>query len=161
MIKVVWNWPYTRYIILSIPILSVILWEYKRSYKLYKNLKRPIFLFEMKKDNLERVQEVLKETELNPLSPKTNITSLDSLTSKHSACIVGYEEGAESANILQEIINRIRPYHTPLIIYTDVQISKDVLPVIKEYSYFEICNSPLRVVTLINSIGQTFPYEKR
>lgn len=157
----IWNWAYTRDIILAIPVLGVVIWEYKRARRLYKNLQRPIFLFEMKKDNLERVQEVLKETQLNPLHPKTDISSLDSLTSKYSACIVGYTDGHRSADILRDIIGRIRHYHIPLVIYTDIQIPPGPLSIIRNYSYSEVCNSPLRVVTLVNSIGQTFPYEKR
>lgn len=157
----IWKWVYAHDILLAIPVLGVVIWEYKRARRLYKNLRRPIFLFEMKKDNLERVQEVLKETQLNPLPPKTDISSLDSLTPKYSACIVGYTAGDHSADILRDIIGRIRHYHIPLVIYTDVQIPQNQIPIIRNYSYSEVCNSPLRVVTLVNSIGQTFPYEER
>lgn len=157
----IWKWICTHDICLIIPVLGVFAWAYKRSRTLHKNLKRPIFLFEMAKDNLLRVNEVLKETQLHPLSPSTNITSLDSLTNKHSVCVVGYQDGDHSADILRAIISRIRSYHTPLIIYSEVKIPDTVTSVIRGYSYSEICNSPLRVVTLINSICQTFPYEKR
>lgn len=162
LLKFLWKNEYTHWALFTLfPVLSLGIWVYRRFSYLYKNLKRPIFLFEMERGNLARVKEVLKETQLNPSSPTTDIKSLDSLTRKNSVCIVGYKGGSASDKILKDLIMRIRPLRIPLVVYTESRIFDSDLPIIQEYSYSEICNSPLRVVTLINSICQSFSYEEK
>lgn len=146
-----------------IPFMGLWFWIWKRNRTLCKNLQRPIYLYEMQKDNLERVQDILRETALNPLEPKTDIKSMDSICQEHSVCLVGYYHTSSSSEQMKDIINRLQNKKIPLIVYTPIgkQIDTATYSVIQNYSYSEICNSPLRIVTLINSICQTFPYEKR
>ena len=146
-----------------VPFLGLWIWIYKRNKKLHQNLKRPIYLYEMQKDNLERVRDILAETELNPQDTKTDIKFLDSLNGKSSVCIVGYYHTSTSDKQIKDIIDKLQNKKIPLIVYAPKSqiIDSNTYFVIQNYSYSEICNSPLRLVTLINSICQTFPYEKR
>lgn len=146
-----------------LPFILLWIWIYKRNKKLYKNLKRPIYLYEMEKGNLERVRDILKETELNPKETKTDIKFVDSLTGESSVCIVGYYKTNSSDKDMKNIINKLQSKKIPLIVYSpqSQHIDPNTYLSIQDYSYSEICNSPLRIVTLINNICQTFPYEKR
>lgn len=164
---------YLNELINSIQIISVAIssllslglwgWIYQRNKNLRNNLKRPIYLYEMKKDNLERVRDILAETELNPQETKTDIKFVDSLKTESSVCVVGYFHTSSSEKQIQHIIDKLQSKKIPLIVYAPQSqiIDPDTYSIIQNYSYSEICNSPLRLVTLINSICQTFPYEKR
>lgn len=146
-------------ICLIVQIYVVWHWSYSRNKKLRDNLKKPLFLYEFQNNILQRAEEILKNSDFITRNRTTDLSSLDDLkTGKHSILIVGYVDIPDSDQKMLEILNIVKGKRIPLIIFCNSQCRIN-MAILSAYSYYEICNTPLRLTMLITNICQNFDYK--
>lgn len=120
------------------------------------NLRKPLFLFELDFDNLKRIEEVLISKDFKISNRSSDLTSLDDFRKKNSILIVGYSEN--KSDKLKNAVNKAKSLHQPIIIFCsgNCVISKEDKDIICSYTYYEICNSPFRLILTINNVCQNY-----
>jgi len=142
-------------------IFVICKWWYSRNKKLRDNLKKPLFLYEFENNILQRTEEILKNSDFITRNRTTDLCSLDDLTKEHSILIIGYSSIDASTEKMQSLINRVINQRTPLIVFCNpkCRIKETDMEILSRYSYYEICNTPLRLIMLIDNICQNFNYK--
>lgn len=135
----------------------------RKEIRLFKNLKRKIYLLKTGSSNLEAEKELLNENGLYDvhntiLDLSSEIKSLQT-TKVFSVFVIGYSKGYLN---YQGILNVAKSKNIPVIVLAKSnEISQDHMNIFQEYIYFEMCNTSARLLTTIFNLSIITPYEKK
>lgn len=135
--------------------LGFLLFFLKKEWRLYQNRKRPIMIFKSDSQNMGLETKLLRDSKIFSVDePSENYQEIDRLDN-HSPVILGYSPGMRG---FEQILQGVKSKKVPLIIYANYEtITREDAEKLKEYSYYSICNLPLRLMNDVFTILSTFP----
>ncbi len=143
-------------IILLISFLKFFL---SKEFRLFQNVKRPIKIIRTKKNLMENEIETLKRVGFFNLSedPFFDHKNLDMIDG-HSLVILGYSRDMNNFN---DVIDKLENKKIPLIVYSIDQLKTEDLAYLRnKYSWYSLCNFPLKLLNDVFTILSTFPFKK-
>lgn len=147
-------------------LIAFVWWFFRRQWKFYKNLKRPVLIFPPIGENnipiaggeMKNELKLLKDNGfLNVKDESGNFKSFNPV-GKHCVVVIGYKPGMLG---LADILRRIQSNHVPLIVYTygSNAINGNDKKLIDEYPYSLLANFPLTLLNHIFATVSSFPYD--
>jgi hypothetical protein len=142
-------------------------WIFRRQWRLYRNLKRPIIILEPIDEDGHKIPSGDLKIIVNTLrrSGLFNVRLMDyreyNPSMKHCIVVAGYIEGMAG---LTDILRKIGGNQVPLIVYTYgifLSSENEDKKKIENYPYSVCANFPLTVLSHIFSNVTGFPYENR
>lgn len=152
------------YFALSVATYYTFLWLFfRKEIRLFRNLKRKVYLLKTGTSTLETEIEMLNKNGLFfvndrvlDLTPDANaVQTLE----KFAVFVIGYSN--TYANY-KTIVDHAKAQNIPVIVLAEPgEITDEHMPIFKQYVYFEMCNSPARLLTIIFNLSLITPYEKK
>ena len=152
----------------AIIYLSFAKWLFRRQWTFYKNLKRQIIILtpmladgstmtgaEMKNE----IQLLRDNGFLNVKAEPGDYRSFNP-TGKHCIVVIGYKSSMDGLN---DILDRIKSNHVPLIVYTygNNAVAGSDKSLLDQYPYTLYANFPLTLLNHIFSTVASYPYESK
>lgn len=146
------------FIVGVLSFLGFLLFFFKKEWRLYQNRKRPIMVFKSDSQNMDLETKLIQDSELFSVEePSVNYQEIDRLDT-HSLVILGYSPGMKG---FEQILQGVKSKKVPLIIYANYEtITPGDAEKLKEYSYYSICNLPLRLMNDVFTILSTYPKKR-
>ena len=143
------------FIIGVLAFVGFIIFFLKKEWRLYKNRERPIMVFKSESQNMNLEMNLLRDSKLFSVNePSENFQDIDRLDN-HSLIIVGYSPEMKG---FRQIIEGARNKKVPIIVYAKYEsITDEDNELLASYSYYSICNLPLRLMNDVFTILSTFP----
>jgi hypothetical protein len=140
-------------------------WFFRRQWRIYQNLRRRIIIIQptdsegqgMPGSDMRKEIQLLRESRLfNVISEPIDYHSFNP-SGKHCIVVIGYKQGMAG---IDNILNKIRTNHVPLIVYTYGPLSVPASDKRKfdEYPYTLFANFPITLLNHIFSTVASFPY---
>lgn len=155
------------YIIITAGIVySFVRWVLKRLWRLYCNLKRQVIIMTPRDKSDAKIPATDMENEIDLLK-KTGFLKIElqdyrsyDPSGKQCILVIGYHH--EMAG-LDDLLNRIKTKHIPLIVYTykPIEIPKEIKEKIYSYPYSFIANFPITLMNHIFATAASFPYKSK
>jgi hypothetical protein len=126
---------------------------------MFKNLSRKIYLLRTGDRNLGTEHELLKNNGLfdvynNALDLRNGITSLQTARVS-SVFVIGY---SKDYSLYQGIVSHAMQKNIPLIVIAQPrEIIDSHMAIFQQYVYFEMCNTPARLLTTIFNLSIITP----
>lgn len=145
-------------LVLTVPVVKFFL---KKERRLYKNISRPILLLEASEGGLKREERIVNGTKIMKTCGRINY-SLDPdailNVNNERAIVIQYSK----SNTFNDLINRIRDSHLPVVVLSRAGEIKDVeiLKKIQGYSYGSIANTPTRLLSDLFALMNIMPEDK-
>lgn len=143
-------------------------WVYRRQWKLYQNLKRPIVVFKPTYENgsvmpggdMANEVKLLKKNGLLNIDDSPGNFKNFNPKGKHCIVVIGYKAGMAG---FAEFLRRIETNHVPLIVYTfgSNAVAGDDKKVMDKYPYALPANFPLTLLNHIFATASSYPYDTR
>ncbi len=151
-------------IIGSILVFSFLKWYFRKEFKIYKNLKRSIYIFTFGSDNFNDTELLIKKSCLfhcPSFINNSNEISIDRVLQEFdnfSLFILGYDESI-SIGIYQKIISSAQERKIPVIVFTkdNRRITPEHKAIFDRYNFFEMCNTNLRLLSLLYTLCVVLP----
>jgi len=135
---------------------------FRKEIRLFRNLKRKVYLLKTGTATLETEREMLNKNGLFIVNDRvldlidTNI--LQTLES-FAVFVIGYSSTCTS---YQTIVDHAKASNIPIIVLAKpTEITPEHMAIFQQYIYFEMCNSPARLLTIIFNLSLITPYEKK
>lgn len=174
MIETIWNnliiafdiYAFLRFAIFfalgAVSCFAFLRFFFHKEIKLFKHLKRKIYLLKTGTSTLETERELLQKNGLFVVSDRvmdlnSDLSLLQTLDS-FAIFVVGYS--TEYANY-QSIIDHAKSNCIPVIVIAKPDEIKDHMTIFRQYIYFEMCNTPARLLSTIFNLSLITPYEKK
>jgi len=128
---------------------------FRKEIRLFKNRKRPIMIFKSAGEDMEIETKLLRDSQLFniPEEPTDKHQNIDRIKN-HSLIIIGYSAGMTN---FEDIFNGAKNAGIPIIIYSKDKIPDDIFNKLRNYSWYSICQVPLRLINDVFTILSTFP----
>lgn len=136
---------------------------FRKEIRLFQNLKRKVYLFKTGPVALDTEREMLHRNGLFVVNDRVlDLTSgtnpLQTLEGL-AVFVVGYSNAYRS---YQAIVDHAKSKNIPLImIAKPAEITNDHMAIFQQYIYFEMCNSPARLLTIIFNLSLITPHGKK
>ena len=127
--------------------------------RLFKNIQRPIAVISTETKPMHHEVDLLKRSGLfkDVGEPKSDQRSVDYFKGKR-LIIIGYSPSMQN---LQNIINTARTHEIPVLVYAGPRdITDEHMSVLQTYTYYSMCNTPLRLVSDVFAVMSTTPEDK-
>ena len=136
---------------------------FRKEIRLFKNLQREVYLLKTGQANLETEREMINSNGLFSVNEKildlSNETNQLQTLKDFAVFVVGYSSACTN---YQTIVNHAKAQNIPLIVLAKpAEITPEHLNIFQQYIYFEMCNSPARLLTIIFNLSLISPYDKK
>lgn len=141
-------------LIAAILVVLFALFFFRKELRLYKNCRRPIMIFKSSGEDMEIETKLLRDTKLFniPEDPTDKHQNIDRIKN-HSLIVIGYSPNMAN---FKNIYAGAKNYRLPVIVYTKSDLGK-VRDSLNDYSFYSICQCPLRLLNDVFTILSTFP----
>lgn len=136
---------------------------FRKEIRLFRNLKRKVYLLKTGTSTLETEIELLNKNGLFSVNDRVldltqNAEAVQTLE-KFAVFVVGYSSAYMDYKTL---VDHAKAQNIPVIVLAEPrEITDEHMPIFKQYVYFEMCNSPARLLTIIFNLSLITPYEKK
>lgn len=136
---------------------------FRKEIRLFKNLKRKVYLLKTGTSTLETEIEMLNKNGLFLVNDRVldltqNATALQTLE-KFAVFVIGY---SNTYTDYKAVVDRGKAKNIPVIVLAKpTEITSEHMAIFQRYIYFEMCNSPARLLTIIFNLSLITPYEKK
>jgi hypothetical protein len=140
-------------------LVSFLKFFLSKEFRLFQNVKRPIKIINTNDNLMENEIATLKKVGFFNLSegPSSDHKNLD-MIDEHSLVILGYSRNMDNFN---DIVDKVENNKVPLIVYSKDQLKTEHLEYLRnKYSWYSICNFPLKLLNDVFTILSTFPSKK-
>ncbi len=136
---------------------------FRKEIRLFRNLKRKVYLLKTGTATLETEREMLNTNGLFVVNDRildlTNDTNTLQTLEKFAVFVIGYSSSCANYQI---IVDRAKASNIPVIVLAKpTEITPEHMAIFQQYIYFEMCNSPARLLTIIFNLSLITPYEKK
>ncbi len=141
-------------------LISFLKFFLSKEFRLFRNIKRPIKIINTNDNLMENEIATLKKVGFFNLSesPSSDHKNLD-MIDKHSLVILGYSRNMNNFN---DVIDKVENNKVPLIIYSKDELKTEHLEYLRsKYSWYSICNFPLKLLNDVFTTLSTFPSKKK
>lgn len=139
----------------TVSTLLFLRFAYRKEHRMFKNLKRTIYLLKTGGNSLQTEQGLLRDNGLFSVHAtifdlRTDTRSLQTLN-RSTVLVVGYsKEFAE----YQAVIDSARQRNLPIVVLAKPgEIVPAHMEIFQGYIYFEMCNTPSRLLTTILNLS--------
>jgi len=143
--------------ILIAAVISILFINFSlgKELRLFNNCRRPIMIFKSSREDMEIETKLLRDTKLFniPEEPTDKHQNIDRIK-EHSLIIIGYSDGMEN---FSNIYDGAKRAGIPVIVYSKTEIPPNIKDLLRTYSWFSICQFPLRLLNDVFTILSTFP----
>ncbi|MDP3029802.1 MAG: hypothetical protein Q8O04_09970 [Deltaproteobacteria bacterium] len=145
----------------SVACFGFLYFFFRKEIRLFKNRKRPIMIFKSAGEDMELETKLLRDSKLFniPEEPTDKPQNIDRIN-EHSLIIIGYSSEM-SASDFDQIYSGAKNAGIPVIIYSKNRIPENVFKKLRDYSWYSICQVPLRLLNDVFTILSTFPHSKK
>ncbi len=137
---------------------------FKKEIRMFRNLKRKVYLLKTNQDALETEMEMLNKNGLfSKVERVYDISAgLDQLQTFEDFAIY-VAEYSGSYEFYPDLVATAKVKKIPLIILAkpENRISSEHMSKFQQHIYFEMCNSSARLLTLLLNLALVSPYDKR
>lgn len=135
----------------------------RKEIRLFKNLKRRIYLLKTGAATLETEREMLNKNGLFVVNDRVldlnNDTNLLQTLDDFSVLVLGY---SDSYINYQSIVDHAKSRNIPIIVLANPgEIKEQHAAIFRQNIYFEMCNTSARLLTTIFNLSLITPYEKK
>jgi len=151
------------FILGAITLYSFVYFFFRKEIRLFKNLKRKIYLLRTGAGDLQTERELflangLFDVYTNVIDLKEGVKLLQTLKS-YSVFVIGYSKGYP---FYKEILDHSVPKKIPVIVIAKPgEIIPEHMTIFQKYVYFEMCNTSARLLTTVFNLSLITPYKKR
>jgi len=137
---------------------------FKRERIISNNLKRPIKIFYPSgnaMDNMDMEFKLLAKSGLFNVEKPTNDSRDTVNITNHSLVILGCDKKMGN---FDDVFNKVQQEKIPVLLYTfgdNEALKPEHWLKLKQYPYYSVCNSPLRLGSDVFTVLSTFPNNKR
>ena len=136
---------------------------FRKEIRLFKNLKRKVYLLKTGLATLETERQMLNKNGLFIVNDRVldlmNDTATLQTLEGFAVFVIGY---SDTYNNYQTIVTHAKTANIPIIVIAKpAEITVAHMAIFQEYIYFEMCNSPARLLTIIFNLSLITPYEKK
>ncbi len=157
------------WIVLAVAVAaSFMRWTFRRHWRLYKNLKRPVIVLEpqhasgapVPDGSLAPVIEIMRKSGLLNVKNQPSDHRHFDPSGKHCVVVLGYRP---SMTGLEDILTRIKSHHVPLIVYTygSNKITGEDKAKLDGYPFTLYANFPLTLLNHIFATVASYPYDPK
>ena len=134
---------------------------FRKEIRLFRNLKRKVYILKTGTATLETEREMLNKNGLFTVDDRvldlTDTNTIQTLEN-FAVFVIGYS--SIYANY-QTIVDHAKASNIPVIVLAKpTEIIAEHMTIFQKYIYFEMCNSPARLLTIIFNLSLITPYEK-
>lgn len=142
-------------------------WVFKRQWRLFQNLKRPVVILQPQQANGEVIPGGRLDVEIGMIRANGFLNVGDQPTDyrsfnpigKHCVVVLGYRSGMVG---LADILSRIKSNHVPLIVYSYGEvISGPDEETLGSYPSALYANFPITLLNHIFATVASYPYERK
>jgi len=136
---------------------------FRKEIRLFRNLKRKVYLLKTGTSTLETEIELLNKNGLffvndRILDLTQNSNAVQTLE-KFAVFVVGY---SNTYTDYKTVVDHAKAQNIPVIVLAKpTEITNEHMAIFQQYVYFEMCNSPARLLTIIFNLSLITPYEKK
>lgn len=136
---------------------------FRKEIRLFRNLKRKVYLLKTGTSTLETEIEMLNKNGLffvndRVLDLTQNAVTLQTLE-KFAVFVIGY---SSTYTDYRTVVDHAKTQNIPIVVLAKpTEITPEHMAIFQQYIYFEMCNSPARLLTIIFNLSLITPYEKK
>ena len=131
---------------------------HKKERRLFKNIKRPICIIGTTDESLTHEAKLLRRVGFfNVGEPSSDSREADLLNGSRLA-VIGYTPKSQA---FRDAFNAAKAREIPVVVYAGpARIDDDDIKLLKSYSHYSMCNTPLRLISDVFALMSTYPEDK-
>ncbi len=137
---------------------------FRKEIRIFKNLKRTIYLLRTGGPTLENELELLKGNGLYTVNDRVfdlnSSSNLLQTLNTFAVLVIGY---STKFNGYQSIVDHAKARDIPIVVLagTSTEITPEHQAIFRQYNYFDMCNTPSRLLTTIFNLSIVTPHDKK
>ncbi len=136
---------------------------FRKETRLFRNLKRKVYILKTGTASLETEREMLNKNGLFVVNDRvldlTNDANTLQTLENFAVFVIGYSSVYTN---YQTMVDHAKVANIPVIVLAKpTEITSEHMAIFQQYIYFEMCNSPARLLTIIFNLSLITPYEKK
>ncbi len=145
----------------ALTLFGALRFAFRKERRIYKNVKRPIFVWSGQKHSIEHENNMLKNVDFFNLGDGIHKDARASQLLKNERLAIMRYETSDS---FREVFRGISEKRIPIIVYCnpgEIPLDSDDMRLIRGYSFHSFCNTPVRLISDVFAVNSTFPEDEK